>query len=495
MSKRNRNRVTFYSTVDLTIGENLVKAESILIDFNPSDSLEVNDIIELYHVKLFIDNGLFLPGWTEKEIESHRKTIGRIWSTIAKFWEGVNNENFLEHHKSLELDYRPGFWILVEKFKVYKRISTERFKEILRSKELWIREVLRQKNLTDRFGQEIEEYLLQESDSAELILSQFEQQHDREKVDLHFPKCISDADKEQIILNYLNSQNPNLNYVRLITKSKDKELKLSPKTRLKAKQLAIELNNKIFEEGTSVVVGNEVSLSFEQDEPFIETWEDNTQKISYSAKWLDKLSNELSLRPVFVSLFKYLEHGCISLISKSSELDPMETTFMRSKNDYVTGIKYTRKSNLAHLQLHLFSKYLEDKGKSIENLLLTNITEYLNKTLGLQDCRIHFPSESTSYLEKVRLLVPEIESLLKQYTIFVEEGEIIHDLHQLSSRPVSLIEIPSLLDRKYAYGTGDEYKRLAFWFFSGQSQLSYIEPYGSKYNHFYGFLTYNREYE
>ena len=488
MKSRRLNRVTFFSKVDLSSGENLSKAEPILRRFNPNSRYEINDIIELYHIKLFIDNELFLVSWTKDDIKQFRETVSSAWNTIAHFWKGINDDNFQNYFDSLEFDYRPGFWTLIERLNVFKRISKEVFKEILDNDKVFEREVLRQKNLVNHFGQEIKEYLLEKSDSAELLLSQYEQHREDSNSDIYFPKCLSIKDKEQIIINYLNSKDANVNYVRLITKSKDTKLKLSPKTRLKAKKLASELNTRIFEEGSSVVFGSEVVLSLKQEEPYKESWEGNTHCISYSAKWLDELSKDLSLAPIFSRLFKYLEFGCISLISKFRELDAMETIGIRSKNEYVTSYKFTRKSNLSHLQFFLYSKYIEQKGGKMENILLSNVNDYLNRNLGLMNCRINFPSDGSSYLEKVRLLVPEIESLLKQYKLFVDEGEIDHELLQISSHSVSFDNIPSLLGRKYAYGTGEEYNRLAFWFFSDQSPLCYVEPYGSKYNNFYGLL-------
>lgn len=487
MGRRN-NRVIYYSKRDLTIGDNLILAESILRTFDSDKTRNINDIIELYNVKLFIDYELFLTRWTEDDKKFFKETTVKMWESISLFWLEVNNDNFNEHFKNLEFEYRPSFWSLVEKFKVYKRISSDLFKEILNSKDLWIREVLQQKNLVNYFGREITEYLLVNTNSAELLLSEFEQVHDFEKKKINFPKSVSEKEKEQIILNYLNSDNPNINYVRLISKSKDSDLKLQPRTRLKAKKLATDLNNRIFEEGTSVAFGTEVSFSPELEEPLTETWEGNTQKLSYSTKWVNRLSEELSLSPIFIALFKYIEFGCISLINKSSELDVLETIFLRSKNEYVTGLKYSRKSNLSHLQLLSYCEFLKGFGRSIENLLLSNVNDYLNRNLGLTNCRITFPSESSTYLEKVRLLVPEIESILKQYKLFVEEGEIDHELKQLSSQPILFRKIPSLVEKKYVYGKGDEFRKLAYWFFSDQSGLSYVKPFESKYHILYSLL-------
>lgn len=287
----------------------------------------------------------------------------------------------------------------------------------------------------------------------------------------------------------MNFQDTNLNYVRLITKSRDNNLKLSPHTRLKAKKLSEELNNRILEEGHSWNVGTEVSLSNDQDEPYKETWENNIQKISYSIKWLDKQRDDLSLFHNFSLLFDYTDvFGTITLVSKENELDVMEKVFMRSKNEYLTGTTFTRKSNLSHLQIFLYSHYLNKINKSVESVLYSFVNNYLIDTYNLKNFRINFPSENTSYLEKIRLIVPEIESILKQYKIFVDDGVIDHELLQISSQSIAYGEIPSLLDKKYVYGTGNEFLKLKYYFFSDQSMLSYVEPYKDQYRNLYGLL-------
>lgn len=488
--KRNKDRVVFYSKTDLTASENLSKAEPKLRGFNPHASRDINDILELYHIKLLIDSDLYLDRWTGQERKLFKESTIRMWNTINLFWQGVDDGNFKQNFEKLEYDYRYGFWEIVEKLKVYKKVTADTFSEILVNESLWVRVVLQHRNTVNHFGNEIQEYLLSHPDSAELLLNQFQWKLEPDRDILFFPKCISDSDKEQIILNYLDSENPNLNYVRLITNTKDNQLKLKPRTRLKAKQLEADLNDRILAEGSPMTVGNGVSIVDDQEEPEIEEREKNNHIISYSADWIDKLTNEVSLSPLFVSLFKYMEHGCISLVSKPNELDPIEPFFMRSKDDYLTGITFNRKNRLSFLQLFTLCKYLEGKSNSIESILHRNVDNYLNDKLDLKNCRINFPSENSTPLEKVRLLIPEIESVLKQFALFAEEGEIDHDLVQLYSRSVSFSKVPSLVDKKYVYGIGKEHTKLSYWFFSDQSPLHYIKSIGSKYRHFYGLLSY-----
>lgn len=53
-----RNRVHYYSQYDLSIEWNLQQIEELLQDFDASGFIkDLNDIIELYHIKKHIDYG------------------------------------------------------------------------------------------------------------------------------------------------------------------------------------------------------------------------------------------------------------------------------------------------------------------------------------------------------------------------------------------------------------------------------------------------------
>ncbi len=303
MKYRKENRVNFFSKEDMSAGFNLSLAESILRSYDSNNYFELNDIIELYQIKKYIDNDLFLLSWTEEDKLLFKEKVKNIWSTISFFFLKINNDNFFEMFDSVEVGYQPAFWELIEKLKIFKKLTKERFCELLNNEHLWIREVLHQKELVKYFGEEIKKYLLKKENAAELLLNQYEEHHYRDYPELYFPNCLNQRDKESIIINYLNSQDVNINYVQLIIKSRDNNLKLSPHTRLKAKRLAVDLNNKILEDGYSFNQGIKVSLSIDQEEPCKEIWENNIQKISYSIKFLDKQKDDLSLVHNFLFLF------------------------------------------------------------------------------------------------------------------------------------------------------------------------------------------------
>ncbi len=66
------------------------------------------------------------------------------------------------------------------------------------------------------------------------------------KKEKHLPQSLTIKDKEDIVLNYIDKEDSNLNYLRLIRHARNKDnFKLSDKIRLKAKRKEKTETNKI----------------------------------------------------------------------------------------------------------------------------------------------------------------------------------------------------------------------------------------------------------
>lgn len=487
--KRDLNRVVFYSKQDLSGDRNLQNAEPIIENYDSSKIYGINEVLELYQIKLYFDNELYRRVWNKETKEKYISIVDKFWSTITSFYTKVSSENIASYFESIDYQYYDSFWTLLSQLNTYKKISSNSLQEILKSKRFHIRQLLKQKNLVTQFSSIIKSYLLDSTESAELLLSQFEEEHVlSEKPKLFFPNSLKDSDKESMILKYLDSPNANLNYVKLVVNSRT--LKLSDKTKLKAKRLEKKQNDEFFEKGSGTTNRVQVSLSKDQIEPFKLENKNGQFTHCYSEKWLDATkSNEYIFRN-FSFLFRYINaQGCIELVSKTHEIDSFERTFMRSKNEYLISFRFHGKTLLSHIQLALYLHYLNENEISLENVLTHQVNEVLNEKFDIKGLTISFASENASPLEKIRFIAPELEFLIKQYQCFVEEGFIDFDLIKISSSQLHLSNVKSKLQKKYIYGQGEEFLRLKYYFFSGNSMLYYIEPFKEKYRTFYQLLT------
>jgi hypothetical protein len=159
---------------------------------------------------------------------------------------------------------------------------------------------------------------------------------------------------------------------------------------------------------------------------------------------------------------------------------------MKSKNEYVIGETFYKKRYLSTSQIMIFNHYLSQAGKSIEKIIESFILGFVNT--HLENVKFKFPTESTTYIEKIRSLAPEFEFLLKQFQAYAEDGRIDFELIEFNSSPVRLSEIKSLVKKKYVYSDSDTIRALIHKFFSDQSTLYYTERFKEKYRNLYNLL-------
>lgn len=474
------NRFVFYPYPDGASWEKRERVEIILNNFDNNTMFSINDIIELYQIKLKLDEGRFPGVWTDQIKIKYQNTVKHFWSTISKFFININDNNFIDFYNELGWNYFESFWTLINNLKVYKHIKPETFTQIIEKDDFYLEQVLVEENIVNYYSDVIKASLMARSDSAKILLSHFEENKKYDIRNIYFPKILTAQDKEIIVINYLNSENPNLNYVRLIEKARN--IKLSDKTKLKAKKLSISLNDNLFREGVVVSRSVSVTIDGKQEEPLKHIYNSETNEMTYSygVKWL--IGDKLQIFFNFQRMFHYLnKQGCIELVSKEIEIDSLEDTLMRHQNEYFVYVKFFEKDSLSKLQLFLYEKFLKDKGIDLENVLSYIVNEFLNNNYIIERLKISFPSEGTSPLEKIRTLAPELEFLLKQYRSYVEEDNIDFELLQISTNQLNFGEVKSKSNKKYAYGTGNEFTRIKNDFYSSNSFLHYIEPYESKY--------------
>lgn len=482
------NRVVFYSTEDLSARQNLSIAENILISLDNRTFSDINEIIEIYNIKLFFDNEFYLPKWTDSEKEIYSQKIRNGWIVAIKSFIDWVTENGLSKFNLIEFDYTKHFWDIITKLKLYKQIDKTDFKKLIFKESIFINEILSQKNLVQFFQAEIKEYFLEKKNSAEILLSHFEQEHLTKQPELYFPKSLTDNIKELIISNYLDFEQANVNYVRLIVKSRN--IKLLDKTKLKAKKLSEKLNDEIFTKGSGRKNTIELSISKDQIEPKIISSKENKSTYSYSEKILMSDFSPETIMGNFAVLFEFVDqYGCINLVTKNYEIDTFENVIStKSKSEYFISSMFHFRSQLSQMQFEVYTDLLKSKNIYIENVLERIINSFIKSDFKIDGFKIIIPNQQSTILEKIRMIAPEIESLLRQFNCYTEEGHIDFELIQFSTSQLHVGEIKSLVNRKYVYANNVEITRAINYFFSYSSVL-YSKPYIGKYQNLFLLLS------
>ena len=263
------------------------------------------------------------------------------------------------------------------------------------------------------------------------------------------------------------------------------------KTKLLAKKKAEEQEKKLFENNSGI----EMSILVQFKENLKETVEynikDHNWEFSYDVNWIRENKNDNStLLNNFIYLFEYVDRQMRwTLVSKINSMGVFERNiFMRSKRDYHIGAAFNRLNQLADIQMYGYCVQLQKLNIRIEDVLEWFFNNYLVEEFNIENYNISLPSKASNYLEKCRTVLPEIDSCLKQFNYLVEDGKIDPELLQISSTHLFFKDVKSLLNNKYVYSNGREYDLIAYYFFSDQCMLSYIEEKKKSYKNFYELL-------
>lgn len=502
MNKPDINRVVFYSLNDFSNGANLEKAESILNSEVSEEIEEINDVLELHHISQFIDNGVYLKNWSETDIDAYKERIEAFKNIVKKFITNINDSNFLSYFESISKEYNESFWKLIDNYHLYKGISSSQITEVLREHPHQIKLLLSQKNLAREYSHILCEHLKSNPKSAEFILTYYEVKNNFYDTQLHFPKCLTAEDKERIICSYIDSDYCNPNYLPLIQNSKKhKDFRVSDKTKLAAKRKYQQYIAGLSDSEASISFEQGVKVSFSKETSKIKSFRinDGVFCFEYSLDNIKEKKDPYTLYNNFKTLFEYVdEHNIVALTSKENQLGVVEKiSGIRSKTEYISGLAFNQSEMSSNAQINVYSKVLIRIGSSLENILKTVFEDSLPKLYSFpSNASLSVPTANASALEKIRIIAPELETVLKQFKLFVENDEIDFELLRMSSSPTPIKNIPSLNDNKYVYINNDdkEVSHLIYLLFSDQTLLAYVDPFKNEdYQNFVDLLCSEEE--
>ena len=485
-------KVKFYSINDMQYGSYLKNSEKLIKEYEAGKEVQdINDIIELYNVKKYFDNKIHLTEWTLDDVKHYENTIKFYFGIIAKFFKSITKDSIEILYN--DVDYKDNFWELFEKFKVYENITEDKFQEFLNTSKVWLHELLKHKNIIEHFGGIIRHHMLNDYSSAELLLDKYEMKHITEKKPLYFPKELSNTDKETIICNYIDSETPNLNYLRLIANiqsSKDK-LEISPRTLLKSKKKAEDQERQLFHENSGMLIETTVRFSKSQDEEVVIKADGHAINATYSTKWIKDNMDHATLLNNYIYLFDFVDSQMrCTLVNKFNQMGVFERFLItHSQHAYTKGIAFDQMNVLSFLQITGYYNELFSVGIRLEEVVEWFFEEYLSTEFDAHNFKVTMPSANSTLLEKCTNIMPAMESVLKQFSLFVQGGQIDFELLEIRSEHLIYKNIPSLVDKKYAYGVGDEFKTATFLLFSDQSGLGYNEKAKKSYNNYFEFVS------
>lgn len=480
-----KDRVCFFSTDDMSIPYYLRMAEKVIEEYEKGKHLDdVNDHLEFFHICKFLENKIYPMNWTESRnsmIENYRKAQ-------ATYFRSLTTETWTNAYSELEFTYKETFFEALVRYSAFMCLDEVSIRKAIFSNPYELRYILQNERIVEKLGKTISVLLKENKNTAEWLLTQFvEEEGLSRKSEMFFPCSLTLNEREQIILDYINSAAPNLNYVRLVLVAKNikNKLWLSPRTRLVASNKERELNDTYFTENETNAIPICYSICLNNEENSRVKWTDVDKEgfpvLNYGTKYMLGTS-DVGLLHYYRYVFETMTPtGCINLVSKDSESGVMERAFcLKGRYTYLTNMAFNYYQTISIMQTIAMDEKLKSVGRRLENATEKFYGEYLQQKFQYPSLPIKL-SSSSDWLEKCRILLMEMESVVQQYQLFAEYNEIDKKLMEYTP-PVKCTSVKSSIEKKYYVlnEQNGEMRHLFYLFFSDQSMLTYVDPHKDK---------------
>lgn len=474
-------RVRFYGVHDLAAGVHASRAAELAAGLDPGIGLaSVMDALELHNVQKYLEHRLLPISCSDDEVEQLVGQIPHIRSAVARYFTSIDDENIAVLLSEVGYEFHGDLLDLLGRNKVFERCDSSTVLTALKAARVRLSRMLANRNIVSAYDTDLRDELLAEPRNAEILARKYLERDARVKV--YLPRSFTSEDARNLMERYISYDEANSNYLRLISTAKDNpQAGIDAKLRLQAKRRDEDLTAKFFEQNAGYKTGSEVSVSMDQDEPAlseVDTSDGSVWRHTYSQRWLEETTDNPSILNNFQHLFGFIDNQVLlTLPSYYAHLGVMERIMgVSGSTEYKTGVAFQAVDASSLLQTHMYRLFLESQDISIEDVIAWFFEKYLVEEFEAANFSFSPSGGDTSYLQRVRHLFAEMESIANQFGVFVEDGYLDRDLLTMGSDQVRYKELPSLLHGKYVYPVEDqEIIGVLHLLFSDQSPLNYIE--------------------
>lgn len=473
-----RVRLRYFGRGDYATYFQLERCATVLAEFDATkDDYDINDVLELHHAGQYVERDLFLRGTSETDEAAARAKLPDIRRVVGRFLQSINDSTVTSLVKDVDHQYYDDVLDMLGRSKAYERCSALVMLPALQSAHLHIRNLLGCRSLVKAYDEDVRALLLASPENAEHLVTEHLMHDERRKIVL--PASLTPVDRRQLFESYIDSGAANPNYLRLLASAHpNRGAGIDDKLKLKAQKAYAAYWQKHFETTEGIRTGVEVRVDDEQVDAVKVHLDGLVGKYSYSRAWLTENLDFPTILNNFVFLFEFSSsHMLLNFPSFYAQLGVFERYLITvGKDEYRTGAAFNHQQQASMLQTVLYDQILRSQEIDLESVLEWFFTDYLPQEFGAENFKFRPASPSATFLERSRHLFSEMESVLKQFTLYVENGEVDPELLALASEQLNYRDIPSLLgDGKYVYASDAvAMQRIQNLLFSDQSLMGYI---------------------
>lgn len=482
------NGVKYYSPHDWGISVALEEAENIIKSFDPDATItDINVVLELYNVQELLECGTRLRKWSADDYNSYKQKAQMIKPVLGRFFAQIDDTNFIGYYNNVDIGYLNDFWQLFDEFNCYKRVSPEKVEELLQQKNVSIYTMLCHKGLVKAYDKQLADSLRLSNQTCQLLVTTFLEKNDTK---YYLPKSFNPNEYEAIFQKYIDSDSANPNILHLIMNAQSTgECPVSDKLRLNAKHRY----NDYWKNSRKNVFTTQygIGVSFIEQDELVKYHRDGSNFLySYDKKWLEDNLDYPTIMNNFIYIFAMFDRCFRStLVSVKSQMGAIESSFaIKGKKYYQNGNYFNSCQMLSSAQMGMYYHFLKSHDINLEDVLKWFFEAYLPEEFNITGFSF-ISSSATDYVEKCRNLAAEMDGVLKQYRMYVRDGEIDRELFEMESDHLIIDGMQSLIKDKYAYSCGKDIEYEMYLLFSDQSLMSYNERTKSEYSTLHELLT------
>lgn len=424
-------------------------------------STEINNLIETYLILKLIKK--------ENEFSKFKHLISRFHNDISKNFPITI---FEIDYDSIDIFYKDIFWELVLFLEKINKDDVSQFESYIKKYNIQTINLKNVTKLIDLFPQVIKENFLFLSRNIEFFLN-----HQSGKFTdsngLYIKLGITNEEINNLAREYCQTDSINPNYLQSIVEYKKlSKYEFDDEIKLLAKRKSDKFLEKHFETNEGFQYSISVGIkSLDNDK----LYEPIKNGILLNKIILDEHHDFSTLLNNYIYLLGFFNHESgLPWLVANEETFSFARHFSHKSNAHYDS--YFPQLKLYHnLLFQTYFDYLKQNEIDVEEIIEWYFNIYLETELDIKGFRFHASNKESSYYERGKSIICEMDSILDQYELFVRNGEINQDLLEIKSKASSYASLKSFNEKKFIIlnNTPDN-SALFSALFSDQSPLSFI---------------------
>lgn len=465
-------KIKYYDSSDL-IHETMIERALKFVEkygVNPRFN-NINLVLVAYNVYLLLTKTKL------KESYQRQITIAKSYIKICNsYFSKLNNTNIIYSQNIPSQEYQKDYWTLFSYTKLYNTISEQIINLLINKTNPSLTIILKHPQIVNTYSRKIANYIIKREYSILFILDYYFT-YDKETVKKYtLPKELNTKILLWLINKALSKNNIGPQYLELIENSINTALPIPDKLKVKAKRCRKKIEAEIFSNNATMIYNMEIIFK-NSTQPILINYQLPNITITIDRKWIQK-NNQNSYLFANLYIFSFIcdKNYRAKFIAHKTHATALEEICFKplGTNDYFQPLMSKAQEDFSRLFITSYDQFLITQNKRIEDLLKWFYTEYISEEFDINNFIFNSSSNNSTYLEKFRNLCSEIDSVLKQYQLYYENGEIDTDLLEINSKPLLFSNIKSYDKNKFAYIVDPEYLNSMYQLFSDQSNLNFI---------------------